>query len=127
MIPGHRYDRVNVIGTLCDGVYYGIECYRHSTDAEFFEAWFNKMVDELPSGCTVIMDNASFHRKKHLRRLARGRVRLLFLPPYSPEFNKIEHSWANMKRHLRDSLPDFQHLENAVYDYFKTTSKQSKS
>jgi hypothetical protein len=28
------------------------------------------------------MDSAPFHRKKKLRKLARGKVRLLFLPPF---------------------------------------------
>jgi transposase len=46
------------------------------------------------------MDNAPFHRKTRLRKLARGKVRLLFLPPYSPDYNPMEKSWANMKRLL---------------------------
>jgi transposase len=36
------------------------------------------------------MDNARFHRKKELRKIARGKARLLFLPPYSPDYNPIE-------------------------------------
>jgi len=43
----------------------------------------------------VILDNASHHRRKTLRKLARGKVRVLFLPPYSPDYNPIEKSWAN--------------------------------
>jgi transposase len=64
------------------------------------------------------MDNASFHRKKALSRIAEQRgFSLLFLPPYSPDFNRIERLWANMKRHLRDSLSLFENLEGAVYTY----------
>jgi len=64
------------------------------------------------------MDNASFHRKKILRKLARGKIRLLFIPSYSPDYNPIEKSWANMKRYLRDNLKDFQSIKTAIYDYF---------
>jgi transposase len=64
------------------------------------------------------MDNAGFHCKKRLRKLAWGKVRLLFLPPYSPDYNPIEKSWANMKRFLRDNVKDFQSVANAIYDYF---------
>jgi transposase len=53
------------------------------------------------------MDNAPFHRKKELRRLARGKARLLFLPPYSPDYNPIEKTWANMKRFLCNNLTKF--------------------
>jgi transposase len=65
------------------------------------------------------MDNAAFHRKKKPRKLARGKARLLFLPPYSPDYNPIEKSWANMKRFLCNNLQDFNSIDSAVYDYFK--------
>jgi hypothetical protein len=60
------------------------------------------LLEEIPPGCTVIMDNASFHRQKQLRKMASGRVRLLFLPPFSPDYNPIEKTWANMKHDLRN-------------------------
>jgi transposase len=67
----------------------------------------------------AIMGNAPFRRKKRPRKLARGKVRLLFLPPYSLDYNPIEHSWANMKRHLRNNLHNFQSLSDGIYDYFE--------
>jgi transposase len=64
------------------------------------------------------MDNAKFHPKKRLRKLARGKVRFLFLPPYSPDYNPIEKSWANMKRYLRDNMHNYLSVDSAIYDYF---------
>ena len=64
------------------------------------------------------MDNAKFHRKKELRKLARGKVRLLFLPPYSPDYNPIEKTWANMKRFLKNNMNIYQSVDSAIYDYF---------
>ena len=64
------------------------------------------------------MDNAIFHRKKELRKIARGKVRLLFLPPYSPDYNPIEKSWAHMKSFLRNNLEDFESVASAIYNYF---------
>jgi isftu1 transposase len=117
--PGKKLDRVNVIGALCNGEQSAIECYRHTTDSVFFEDWFeNNLLKELPKGYTVIMDNAAFHRKKELRKIARGKARLLFLPPYSPDYNTIEKTWANMKRFLRNNLKDFQSVASGIYNYF---------
>jgi transposase len=120
--PGQKFERINVIGALCEGNYYGIECYKQSTDSEFFENWFeNNLLKEIPKGYTAIMDNASFHNKERLRKLARGKIRLLFLPPYSPDYNPIEKSWANMKGFLRSFIHNYQSVVDAIYDYFEVT------
>lgn len=66
-------------------------------------------------GSTVIMDNASFHRKKILNEIAeKFNIKMLFLPPYSPDFNPIEKSWGNLKRNLCDSLKSFQTISDAT-------------
>ena len=106
---------------MCGREHYSIQCYKHTAEAQFYESWFEKYIlKEIPNGCgyTIIMDNAKFHRKNILRKIARGKVRLLFLPPYSPDYNPIEKSWANMKRFLRNNLQDFQSVDSAVYNYF---------
>ena len=116
---GNQFERVNVIGALCGVNYYAIKCYKQTTDSEFFEGWFKDcLLKEIPAGCTVIMDSASFHRKASLRKIARGKARLLFLPPYSPDCSRIEKSWANMKRFLRGNVQNFQSVDLAIYDYF---------
>jgi hypothetical protein len=118
---GSKIERVNVIGAVCRENYLAIKCYKHTTDSAFFENWFKDcLLKTIPAGkgYTIIMDNARFHRKKELRKLARGKVRLLFLPPYSPDYNKIEKSWANMKQYLRSYLHCFDSLVPAIYHYF---------
>ena len=120
--PGQKFKRINVIGALCDKKHIAIECYNHSATGDFFESWFkDTLLKKLPKGYTVIMDNASFHRKKELRKLCRGKVRLLFLPPYSPDFNPIEKSWANMKRFLCHNSKDYDSINSAILSYFEVT------
>ncbi len=52
------------------------------------------------------MDNARFHRMGKLELLCEEfGYKLLPLPPYSPEYNPIEKTWAHIKKHLKKVLP----------------------
>ena len=64
-----------------------------------FETYVEKiLIPSLVAGIVLIIDNASFHKSKKITDLilAAG-CRILYLPPYSPEFNPIEHFWAAVK------------------------------
>jgi hypothetical protein len=60
--------------------------HTQSATGEFFESWLRtKLIGYIPKGMTIIMDNASFRRKKKRLDLVRKHaVKLLFLSPYSP-------------------------------------------
>ena len=56
----------------------------------------------LRSGDIVIVDNLSAHKDRPSQRLIEAcDAQLLFLPPYSPDFNPIENMWSKVKAHLR--------------------------
>jgi transposase len=115
--------RVNVIGGLCNGKHLAVKQYGHTTNAAFFEEWFCEvLLKEVPRGGTIIMDNASFHREKVLVKLikkSRRKIGLIFLPAYSPDFNPIEKSWANMKKFLKHYSHTFSALPLAITAFFE--------
>jgi transposase len=90
-------------------------------NGEYFEMWVkDHLLPAVGAGSTIIMDNASFHRKSKLEEICKPeKINLLFLPPYSPDYNPIEKSWANMKRELRDTAPIYGLLETAIYNYWR--------
>jgi transposase len=46
----------------------------------------------------IVLDNASFHKRLDIQDAIRySNHILLFLPPYSPQLNPIEHKWAQAK------------------------------
>jgi transposase len=120
---GRASQRINIIGGLCNGKHIAVEQYGHTTNAAFFEGWFfERLLKEVPRGGTIIMDHASFHRKKGLLELikkSRRKIRLLFLPAYSPDYNPIEKSWANMKRYLKNYSHTFSALPLAITAFFE--------
>jgi transposase len=68
-----------------------------------FEAYVEAvLVPELRPGDIVVMDNLSSHKGARTRTLIEAAgAQLLFLPPYSPDFNPIENAFARMKALLR--------------------------
>jgi transposase len=68
-----------------------------------FETYVEKvLVPELRGGDTVIMDNLPGHKGPKVRQLIEGAgAHLLYLPPYSPDFNPIENAFAKLKALLR--------------------------
>lgn len=60
------------------------------------------LVPELSHGDIVVMDNLGSHKGKAVREaIEAAGARLLFLPPYSPDFNPIENAFAKLKALLR--------------------------
>lgn len=60
------------------------------------------LVPELRPGDIVVMDNLSSHKGPAVRDMIQAAgARLLYLPPYSPDFNPIENAFAKLKALLR--------------------------
>jgi len=60
------------------------------------------LVATLKPGDTVVMDNLPAHKSAAVREaIEKAGATLLFLPPYSPDFNPIENAFAKLKALLR--------------------------
>jgi transposase len=68
-----------------------------------FEAYVEQvLVLELGPGDIVVMDNLSSHKSPAVRQaIEAAGASLLYLPPYSPDFNPIENAFARLKALLR--------------------------
>lgn len=48
-----------------------------------------------------LMDNVSFHKSKRIKNIFNNSTNsLLFIPPYSPQFNPIEEAFSQLKRNI---------------------------
>ena len=60
------------------------------------------LAPSLRPGQVVVMDNLTAHKGGRVRELIEGRgCELLYLPPYSPDFNPIEQAFSKLKALLR--------------------------
>jgi len=117
---GKKYPRASLVAAKMDHSIVASMQYKGTMDSSLFEKWFQEMlVSSLPRGSTIVMDNASFHKKRILAAMASAaHCRLAFLPPYSPEFNPIESLWAWLKNRLRSTLHLFPSFQHALVDCF---------
>ena len=72
-------------------------------DGFAFRAYVEQvLVPTLHPGDTVILDNLSVHKGPAVRQaIEAAGATLLFLPPYSPNYNPIEQVFAKLKARLR--------------------------
>ena len=101
--PQKRSKNVSVIGAI--GLKGIISKYSllGATDGLTFEAFISQnLVPELWEGACVVMDNCSIHLGKEIESLIEAAgAKLIYLPPYSPDFSPIENCWSKVKNVLR--------------------------
>jgi DDE superfamily endonuclease len=103
------------------------DIYQGTTDFERFESFTEFRVlpecNPFPAEKSVIvMDNASFHHSERIRQMcAEAGVKLIYLPPYSPDFNPIEEFFSELKAFIKRNwrmylnMTDRSHQAFAIY------------
>jgi len=121
-VSGRKYRRIGLVAAQMGHQILAPLQYDGTMGSALFEHWFeSRLMRELPENSVIVMDNAAFHRKQALAALAQKHGhRLIFLPPYSPELNPIEHLWARIKIRLKSILANFDNFDDALHYCFKT-------
>ena len=101
MIYARRGKRLNILGALLSsGELFAVKLWE-TTTALLFAGFLGLLATHVGKPLTVILDNASVHKAKAiqplLKVLEQKGLTLYFLPPYSPELNRIEKLWHKMK------------------------------
>lgn len=121
LISGRKYQRTGLVAAQMGGKMIAPLQYDGTMDSALFELWFERcLLPVLPEHSCIVMDNAAFHRKSRLYSLVQNTGHtLVFLPPYSPELNPIEHFWSWLKRQLRKILPRCVSFNDALLECFQ--------
>ena len=84
--------------------------FEGAMNGEMFLAWVREgLVPTLQKDDRVILDNLATHKVQGVREAIEATgARLLYLPPYSPDFNPIENMWSKIKQILRRLAPRTQ-------------------
>lgn len=94
-----------------------------SVDTIVFNAYCEQVLQPtLASGDIIVLDNLGAHRASRIEEIAKAcGARVIWLPPYSPDFSPIELMWSKVKTYLRKMKARTQdELEQAIAQALET-------
>ena len=95
----HARGRINVIGASINMKIMSIGLFDCNIDSDVFYQWVIVcLLPTLSETSVIVLDNPTFHKRQDIQQamIDAGHI-LLYLPPYSPDLNEIEHKWAQAK------------------------------
>jgi transposase len=101
--PDVRFERTSILSSVRANGDMVPMVYDGALNGELFKAYIVQfLVPTLSEGDIVIMDNLSSHKVAGVVEpiIAAG-AKVVYLPPYSPDFNPIEMMWSKLKAYLR--------------------------
>jgi transposase len=111
-VSGKARGRTGLVAGLCAGTVIAACRFTGTMTTKLFLQWLEEeLIPRLRPGQIVLMDNASYHRSRKVRRRLNAHgIGCWYLPKYSPDLNPIENYWAWLKRLIkkwRRSVRDF--------------------
>jgi transposase len=125
--PVNRGRHVTMLGALTLQGMVAAMTVEGFTDGEVFLAFLREvLVPQLRAGQVLIMDNLKAHKVAGVAAIcAAAGVRLLYLPPYSPDLSPIEECWSKVKALLRaKAARTLEALEQAIAEALTAITSQ---
>lgn len=124
-VPDTRFHRTTILSSIrLEGTTVPL-VFEGALNGDIFRAYVQQLlVPSLKPGDIVIMDNLSCHKVSGVvQAIEAAGAFVLFLPPYSPDFNPIELMWSKMKAALRKlKVREKELLDNAIAFALNTIS-----
>jgi transposase len=104
-----RGERYQILPAYTSEGILAVSIYKGATDIATFESFLNDVLlpkcGQYPAkNSVIVMDNASFHHSESIRQLCAGAgVILVYLLPYSPDYNPIEEFFSELKAFIKKS------------------------
>lgn len=109
-----KWQSITMLGAIALDGFRGFLTIDAPTCGDVFAAFVTaQLVPQLRPGDIVVMDNLGAHKRPDILAAIRAaQAEVLFLPPYSPEYNPIEQAWAKLK----DIVRRLQTLTREAFD-----------
>ena len=120
--------RINLNGAYCIENHTAVVLEADMINAQATIALFKDIMRKQPLGFIyIILDNARYYRSQMVTDFVskNPRIRLMFLPAYSPNLNVIERLWKFFKKNVTYNTyyEEFSVFRKACLEFFKTIKK----
>lgn len=126
--PLHSGKRINTVAILCAEGIKARYSFEGTLNAKAFIAYLFIYVLPLLSdnNKVLVMDNLPVHHAKSVKKFVDdNNIKILFLPPYSPELNPIEESFSKIKQYIKkQKARNCADLITAIKDGFNTITEK---
>jgi transposase len=106
-VPFNRGKNLSVLGALDQEGMLGTRSKLGAMKRDDVEAFLKEdVIPELLAGSVLVLDNARIHKGGKIQEIVeKAGCKLLYLPPYSPDFSPIEPAWGWIKNRVRQRRP----------------------
>lgn len=125
--PEQRGKNVTMIGAVATSGFLAPLTFPGWTDSQAFITYVEQvLVPQLWTGACVVMDNLPAHKVKAVREgIEKAGAKLVYLSPYSPDFNPIENCWSKLKEFLRSQeARTYEALDQAITQALTTITSE---
>ncbi|KFY17796.1 hypothetical protein V492_00383 [Pseudogymnoascus sp. VKM F-4246] len=119
----HRGRRYQILPAYSqDGIILS-RVFQGTTEGDVFEDYIEQLLPHCgrwpEPKSVIVMDNASFHRTERVEQLCdEAGVKLMYLPPYSPDLNPIEEFFAELKAFIKKNWRIFENSPEQGFEVF---------
>lgn len=119
---------LNLISAVSRQGHFRFMCVKGRVNALVFIEFLKRMIRDSKQKVFLIVDGHPTHKAASVRRFVdanASKLRLILLPPYSPELNPDEFVWNDLKNNClgRIAIYSLTHLKNEVYSFMRSLQK----
>jgi transposase len=111
-----RKARYNIIAGLNSNRLIAPFLFEGHSNTAIYETYLERvLIPALKPGMVLIIDNARFHKsKKIIALIEAAQCEIIYLPPYSPDLNPIEHHWSAVKHAIKKASQCIENFYDAA-------------
>jgi transposase len=119
----HRGRRYQILPAYSQNGILLSRIFQGTTDSAMFEDFIEQLLHHCgrypEPNSVLVIDNASFHRSERIEQMCHAAgVKLLYLPPYSPDLNPIKEFFAELKAFIKRNWKVYEENSGQGFEAF---------